>query len=128
MRVITGQQARKLAKTVERETGEWYEEDEIRDAMVSLCAALEHGLVLDSGNGFYYGLDRKNKNRLVCHDGSELNERTIYQQIASYVWTPQILANVVSDIVEQGIPVPGDEGYDAEYWTNVVREIIEACV
>jgi hypothetical protein len=121
MKIATPKQLQEFAATVCPAAPSW-QAQAVADALQLLADALQGGLVLNSGDGFYYRMDAQ-RGRLVAHDGSMLNG-TLLTQLQTYVWQRGQLVEVVDALDNLGCIPSTAKGYRKDYDAPVVlREV-----
>jgi len=112
MIAITDKQAEDLAKEIFKAGGDYdLTAADVKVVFNGLCDALNAGTILDSGDGFFYFLRRKNGN-LVCHDMSQLRG-SLYSQVSQFVWQKETrLREIVKELTHLELKTIHDDGYD----------------
>lgn len=121
---ITDNQLVAFTAEVRAKTKLDYEAEEIDVAFSALVDALNEGLVLYSGDGFYYSFKRYMGN-LVCQDGSKL-KGSLYTQLSSCVWQRGQLVDVIQAIVERGVKSLDHPRFKPEETYLQIREELES--
>jgi len=104
-----------------RPTGLHYEPEELIRAMNYLADALNEGLVLNSGDGYFYGL-RRRYGLLCCHDGGQI-KGSLWRAL-EYVWKREERLEVLGWLADLDMPTALEDGYEPTCHLDEVKNAI----
>lgn len=123
MIAITDRQAEVLAKRMfQAGCGHDVTAADIKTAVNGLVDALNGGVILDSGDGYFYFLKRP-YGFLHCQDGSVLTG-SLFTQLSKCVWREKRLHEIFSELVQLELHDTNDEGYDPAVNAERVHEAL----